>query len=100
MAVGTTNAALLLNQLLYWWDTGKYKDVIYKTIQEIYEETSLTRSEQDSAIALLINLNLIEVELKGYPAKRYFHLNMDEIEFLVHQVRSVRVCGKSTKGLR
>lgn len=85
---GSVKAGLLLAQLLYWWQKGRDKDWIYKTIKEIEEETALSRNEQDGAIKRLKQLEVIEVDLKGVPAKRHFKLNLLRISNLV--------CGSST----
>lgn len=85
---GSVKAGLLLAQLLYWWQKGRDKDWIYKTIKEIEEETALSRNEQDGAIKRLKQLEVIEVDLKGVPAKRHFKLNLLKISNLV--------CGSST----
>ncbi|MGI5826577.1 MAG: hypothetical protein ACOX50_04175 [Patescibacteria group bacterium] len=87
-ATGSIKAGLLLAQLLYWWQKGRDKDWIYKTIKEIEEETALSRNEQDSAIKRLKQLGLIEVKLKKVPARRHFHLSLLKISNLV--------CGSST----
>ena len=87
-ATGSVKAGLLLAQLLYWWQKGRDKDWIYKTIKEIKEETALSRNEQDGAIKRLKQLKVIEVKLKGVPAKRHFKLNLLKISNLV--------CGSST----
>lgn len=76
---GSINAAILLNQLLYWHRKGYDPEWIYKTANEMKKETGLTRSQQDLAIKSCKKLNLIEVKLKGIPAKRHFKLNLDPI---------------------
>ncbi len=87
-AIGSVKAGLLLSQLLYWWRKGQNPEWIYKTIDEIEEETALSRYEQDGAIQKIRNLKLVEVKRKGIPAKRHFKLNLGNISKLV--------CGNST----
>lgn len=87
-AIGSVKAGLLLSQLLYWWGKGQNPEWIYKTIDEIEEETALSRYEQDGAIQKIKNLKLVEVKRKGIPAKRHFRLNLGNISKLV--------CGNST----
>ena len=87
-AIGSVKAGLLLSQLLYWWGKGQNPEWIYKTIDEIEEETALSRYEQDGAIQKIKNLKLVEVKRKGIPAKRHFKLNLGNISKLV--------CGNST----
>lgn len=78
-ALESVNAGLFLSQLLFWWDKGSNPDWIYKTIREVQQETALSRSEQDTAIKICKTHGLIELELKGIPAKRHFHLNIEKI---------------------
>jgi len=75
---GSITAAIMLQQLLYWWDK-RSGETLHKTIKEIDEETSLSRYEQDGAIKLLKKAGFISVERKGIPAKRHFRLNVDAI---------------------
>lgn len=81
----SAGAGLLLSQLLYWWGKGNKRDWIYKTIAEIQEETSLTRSEQDRAIKIWSGLGIVRVERKGIPAKRYFSIDILKLEHLLQQ---------------
>lgn len=85
---GSAKNGLFLSQLLYWSDKGQDENWIYKTIKEIEEETCLTRDEQDSAIKTLKTLKIIEVKLKGVPAKRHFHINEDKLIGLIDKYYS------------
>lgn len=67
-------SGLFLSQLLYWCDKGADPKWIYKTIQEVQEETCLSRSEQDRAIKVWTKMGVLEVELRGIPRRRYFHI--------------------------
>ncbi len=77
--LGSVKAGVLVCQLLYWWKKGKNPDWIYKTAEEIKEETALSRGEQDTAIKKCKELKIIEVKLKGIPAKRHFKLHIEKI---------------------
>jgi len=49
-AVGSANAGIFLSQFLYWTPRAHDKQGwVYKTQDDIYEETALTRYEQESA---------------------------------------------------
>lgn len=85
---GSIKAGLLLSQLLYWWEERDDKEWIYKTIDEIKEETALSRYEQDEAIKKLKKLNIIKVELKGIPAKRHFQINFQVLISLLKIAKS------------
>lgn len=73
-----------MSQLLYWSDKGIRKDgYIYKTIEEVREETALSRAEQDSAIKRCRQLKVLDVVLKGIPAKRHFKIDAERLIDLV-----------------
>lgn len=76
---GSVKAGLFLSQLLYWWGKEKNDGWIYKTIDEFDEETALSRYEQDEAIKKLKRLKIIEVEIRGIPARRHFKINMENL---------------------
>ena len=45
-ALGSVKAGLFLSQLLYWMDKGADEDGwLYKTREELYDETGLSRKE-------------------------------------------------------
>ena len=75
----SAGAGLFLSQLLYWWGKGRKPDWIYKTISEIQEETSLTRSEQDRAIRKWKELGVLVVEKRGIPPTRHFKINIPRL---------------------
>jgi len=77
--LGSAKAGLFLSQLLFWWGKGHKPDWIYKTIEEITEETTLSREEQDTAIKICKKFGVLEVKLMGIPAKRHFKLNIQKI---------------------
>lgn len=51
----------------------------YMTMEKVEERTSLSRSEQDKAIKILIEAGLIEQKNFGVPSKRHFRLKDQEI---------------------
>ena len=67
-AVGSANAGIFLSQLLYWTPRAHDKDGwIYKTQQDIYEETALTRREQETARRRLRTAKVLEEKRAGVP---------------------------------
>jgi len=97
-ALNSVKAGLFLSQLLYWWEKGHTSQWIYKTIEEITKETSLSRWEQEEAIKICKKYQLLKVELKGVPAKRHFQLDIERIiKFLEDYAKNASsVCGKTT----
>jgi len=92
---GSIPAGLLLSQLLYWYRKGKDKEWFYKTHVEITKETSLSRGEIDYAVKKLKQLKIIEVKVKGLPAKRYFKINLEHIDNKLSSCR--KSCNKLQK---
>lgn len=79
-ALGSAKAAILLAQLLYWRRKGSEGIWVYKTADDIYEETCLSRHEQDTAIRKLKSLGLLHVKLKRIPATRHFCVDMEKLQ--------------------
>ena len=85
---GSTNAGILMSQLLYWHEKGKRPDGwIFKTIEEMYQETGLTRDQQDTAIRLCKKLGVLETKLAGVPAKRHFRLNVQQLKVIIPSLK-------------
>lgn len=62
---GSTNATLLLCQLIYWSDKTKAKDGwVWKNSSELEEETGLTYYEQRNARKKLVALGILEEQRK------------------------------------
>ena len=73
---GSTNASILLCQLLYWTDKTRDDGWIYKTADEIEEETGLTYHEQKSAREILVeNLGVVEEEFKRLDHTSRYRVN-------------------------
>jgi hypothetical protein len=62
--LGSINAAIFYQQLYYWSDKGTREDgFIYKSKEEIQQETKLTREQQDLIRKRLVELGWIEIQL-------------------------------------
>jgi len=77
-ALGSVQTALFLSQLLYWSDKGK-NGWIYKTQQEFYEETGLSRREQETARRKLKERGILEEKYQGIPRKLYYKVNFQKL---------------------
>ncbi len=74
----TTNASILLCQLLYWSDkTTEKNGWIYKTSSQLEEETGLTYDEQKTARAKLVELQLIEEKYDRLNHEMNFKVDKD-----------------------
>ncbi|MDP2664198.1 MAG: hypothetical protein Q8P08_02055 [bacterium] len=85
---GSATSGLFICQLLYWHERGDDKNWVYKTMKELEEETCLTRSQQDRAIARWKELGVLTVEKRGLPQKRHFHVDLEKLEVLIKDAKS------------
>lgn len=73
--LGGINEAIYLQQFIYWSNKGSRKDgYIYKSKEEIEEETCLTRYQQDKVRKNLEELGVLETKVKkanGVPTLHY-----------------------------
>ena len=83
-AVGSANAGIFLSQLLYWTPRAHDKNGwIYKTQQDIYEETALTRREQETARRMLKTVKVLEEKRAGVPSRLFFRVDMNYLTRLL-----------------
>lgn len=78
------NATILLGELAseydYWNTRGETEEgFFYTTVENVENNTTLTKYQQSQALTKLLEYNLVEVQIKGIPAKRYIRLNEEEI---------------------
>ncbi|HVV15372.1 MAG TPA: hypothetical protein VHD55_03175 [Candidatus Paceibacterota bacterium] len=85
-ALGSVKAGVLIGQLLYWHGKGHDPNWTYKTIEEMYEETGLSRREQETAIAICKQKGILEVIRKGIPPRRYFKIDVEKVISLLSQL--------------
>ena len=76
--------AILLGELAsehkYWSNTEKLEDgFFYSTVENIKENTTLSRKQQTRAMNTLEDKGIVTAVLKGIPAKRYVRINEDAI---------------------
>jgi hypothetical protein len=80
----STKATLFLSQLCYW--EGKQQDKknrwIYKSAEEIEEETGLTRREQEGARRILKELGILEEMYARTPRTLHYRINFEVLEQL------------------
>jgi DnaA N-terminal domain len=77
---GKTSAGVMLSQAWYW--TSKTDDEdgwFYKTRDEWWEETGMTRTEQETARRRLVERGLLEEKLRGMPGKLHFRVNVERL---------------------
>jgi len=89
-ALGGVKSAIFLSQFMYW--DGKQENSegwIYKTQQQLQEETGLTRTEQENARNILQQFGVLEEKKFGMPAKLHFRFNWNRVdEILTTYIRT------------
>ena len=82
-AVGLEEA-LLLGELCseydYWIKREELQDgYFFSTVENIEENTTLNDYKQRKALKSLQQLKIVDVKVKGLPAKRYFKINEEQL---------------------
>ncbi len=80
----SVTAGVLLSQLLFWMPrTRDPEGWFWKTRDDIYAETALTRREQETARRVLLEAEVLEERLSGVPARVHFRINMTRLTELL-----------------
>jgi len=79
-AFGSVPLAVMVGQLYYWTPRSEDQNGwVYKTAEDMYEETGVTRRMQDTARALGLELGIFEAEVRGTPPVMHYRLDMAKI---------------------
>lgn len=78
-------AAVVLGELcssqVYWEkQNGLSEGMFYETAEQIEQKTTLTRYQQAKAIKVLEEFGILDTDLRGLPAKKYFHVNEEVLQ--------------------
>ena len=77
---GSVNAALMLNQAMYWTErTGDTSGWFYKTREEWSDELGLSRSQQERERKRLRRLGFLQERLGGNPARMFYRLDTERV---------------------
>ncbi|MDP9471980.1 MAG: hypothetical protein M3Q71_15170 [Chloroflexota bacterium] len=87
--LGGVYEALLFQQLAFWSDKGADPEWIYKTREELREETTLNRYQQEQARGNLRKLGVIEEQRRGLPARMHYRIHWDRVFELLEAYRAV-----------
>lgn len=76
--------AILLGELAseydYWNNKNEIEDeYFYSTIENIEEKTTLTAYKQRKGLENLKNKGIIDIQIRGIPAKRYIKINEEKV---------------------
>lgn len=78
-AFGSVKLGIFWSQLYYWNDRTKDDEGwIYKTQAEIYEETGLSRREQETARKIGRQLGVLEEKIAKHPATVHFRIDAEK----------------------
>lgn len=83
-ALDSIPLAILWGQLYYWTDRTTDPDGwIYKTVDDITDETSLTRKQQTLAKKLGMAMGILEIRRAGKTGVNHFRINFENTEKIV-----------------
>ena len=82
----------LCNESIYWEEKGLLENgYFYSTLENIENSITFKPKKQKKLLDHLIELKLIDVKLKGIPAKRYIKILEDGLSNIVHYDQSTLV---------
>jgi hypothetical protein len=91
-ALGDRNEAIFICQMAYWRGKGDNKEGwIYKTSDQIEEETSLTYKEQTNVRAGLLKKGLLEEHYARTEHQMYYRVNWDAVNQIWEQFTNGQV---------
>lgn len=84
--LGSITASCLLSHIMYWADKTDNPLGFYRTLDELYAETSLTEGELRAARKKLVSLGIITETYKRLEHRLYFKFNADKFDelFSIH----------------
>jgi hypothetical protein len=81
---GSVTTAVLLSQAVYWNNRATLPDGwFWKTQDEWFDETGLSRWEQEGARKVLKKMGILNEKLEGIPAKLYYQINVKKLLELI-----------------
>ena len=85
---GSVGGGVFLSQALYWSKRTTLPDGwFYKTAEQWWEETYLTRREQETIRKRLVALKVLEEQKRGVPAKLHFRLNVNVLDGILGNIQ-------------
>ncbi|MFA5232736.1 MAG: hypothetical protein WC410_03660 [Candidatus Paceibacterota bacterium] len=100
-ALGSAKLAILLSQFYYWCDKGYDPNGwFYKNRSEIFDETGLSRSEQETARKRGRELGVLEEIKKGTPRRLYFKINKTILLKLITEYKAGNLPASRRKSLQ
>lgn len=84
--LGSVNACILFCQLLYWSDKTNSKRGVYKTIEQLTEETGLSRREQETACKKLTSIGVLFKDYDRLNHRMYYRLIPEKFNELMSKL--------------
>ncbi|MCK4500896.1 hypothetical protein KAU11_10380 [Candidatus Babeliales bacterium] len=100
-ALGSVTCAAVWGQLYYWRDKTKDRDGwFYKTSMELFEETGVTRRQQETARKVLVKAKVIEEKREGLPAKLHYRVTDKNLDNMMKVIEDYIGIDRISKGER
>lgn len=81
--------AIFLSQVAYW--SARSEDGwCWVTHDAMEEQTALTRRQQDRSTTVLVELKILEKELRGLPAKIHYRVDFDALDSILRTTKVVQ----------
>lgn len=100
------NEAIMIGELASEYKSWKYKgklnnDYFYSTIENIQNNTTFNDYQQRKILDNLKILNLVNIQIKGIPAKRYIKINQETVANLLNSqfFKNLRTSSQKIKEL-
>lgn len=94
-ATKSVKLGILWSQLNYWSDkTRDAEGWIYKTQAELYDETGMSRKEQETARRHGRKIGIIEEKLAGQPATVHFKINYERTVEVIEKYLEDKIKGQ------
>lgn len=98
--LGGLTSAILFSQIFYWQDKANSELCVYKTRDEIEEETGLTHYEQRTAIKKLTEAGVLVVTEKRLAHKTYYRIDEKKLdEVLANFAESKKLVSRDTESV-
>lgn len=78
LGAGITGA-LLLSQMIHYTRAAGADTWIHKTVEQLEEETGLSRHEQETARKRLKSLGILEEKKQGIPCRTFYRVNIKAV---------------------
>lgn len=102
-SIGLLEAVLLCefaSEHCYWANCDKLDDgYFYSTIKNVEDNTGLSSRQQRALVKTLKDIGLIDIQLKGLPAKRYIKINEEALILHIKMLQNVTTRSDKTAQL-